>query len=378
MQIINDGIISGHGRIDTGIFRNRFYGQMEVLTGQRLTINAATEFDDPDDDAIPMANWGIIRVIGNEDFRAELEFNRAKSPPGAPLAPFENRQLTTAPLSGRDAGLIHVQYGVLRFNTGVSNQGAIAFTGGDNLVVGDVLNLPGDGMMLHDGLISIDGIGTHVVFENDLVNDGLLDIAVGVEPVDVLGTFSTSGTLQLEVEKDAPFRLNILGDALLDGILQVSLLGTSPMAGDAFGVLSATGDLTGIFSGQVLPSLGPDLGWTVDYDYVVDTVTLRILSLATVIGADFNGDGVVDDADLAIWELNYGLISGATALQGDADGDGDVDGDDFDEWLLQFGPVPGIGSGAGAEGLANVPEPSSFVLFTVAGLLALAYRRRKL
>ena len=375
MQVVNDGVITGRGEIHTGIFRNRYLGTVEVLQGQRMVISATAGFADIDLDAAPMVNWGVIRVIGNNDFHAELEFDRIPTTGGLP-APFQNRQLTAVPLVGRAAGLIHVQNGKLRFGTGLENQGTLAFTGGDNLVVGNVVNLPGDGLLLADGVISVDGIGTHVVFEDDLTNGGVMDIASTVAPVDVIGNFETTGTFQLELTKGAPFRMNIIGDALLDGILKVSLFGASPMAGDAFGVLAATRELSGIFTGQVLPTLGTDLGWTVDYDYILDTVTLRILSLATVTGADFNGDGVVDGEDLAIWETNFGITDGATALQGDADGDGDVDGDDYDEWLMQLGPVP-PGSGAGTDRIGLVPEPSGIVLLATSALFALALRRRK-
>jgi T5SS/PEP-CTERM-associated repeat protein len=373
MRIVNDGIITGDGYIDTGIFRNRYLGVMEVFSGQRMVINASAGFADPDEDAPPMVNWGVIRVLGNEDFRAELEFDRIPTSGGLP-APFQNRQLTTVPLVGRAAGLIHVQDGMLRFRTGLENQGSLAFTGGENLIIGDVLNLAGDGVLLADGVISIDGVETHVVFEGDVTNDGVMDIGASSEAVDVLGDFSTTGSLQLELTPLSPFRINVLGDADVDGRLQVSLLGLSPSAGDAFGVLSATGDLTGIFTEQQLPSLATDLGWTVDYDYDIDTITLRVLSLTTVVGADFNGDGVVNLEDLAIWELNFGITEGASPLQGDADGDGDVDGDDFDAWVMQM--TPGAGGGAGSEGLGNVPEPTGLALALVASVLALAPRRR--
>jgi len=373
MRVVNDGVIIGAGEIQTGIFRNRYLGLVEVLQGQKMVVTATAAYEDVDEDAVPMVNWGVIRVTGTEEFQAELEFDRIPTTGGLPT-PFQNRRLTTVPLVGRTGGLIHVQDGKLRFRTGLDNQASLAFTGGENLVVGDVVNLPGDGALVEDGVISVDGIGTHVVFEGDLLNGGVFDIAAVAAPVDVLGNFSTSGTLALELVEDAPFRLNILGDVLLDGVLNVTLSGASPMAGDVFGILSATGELAGIFTSQVLPALGPDMGWTVDYNYVIDTVTLRILSLATVTGADFNGDGVVDGADLAIWETNFGITDGATALQGDADGDGDVDGDDYDAWLGQLGPVPG--SGAGQEGFGNVPEPSSIVLAILPALLAFVRRRR--
>jgi hypothetical protein len=221
--------------------------------------------------------------------------------------------------------------------------------------------------------MTIDGIGTHVVFEGILDNGGVLDVGSDAATVDVLGDFSTSGTLQLELSTGLPVRLNIVNDAILDGILQIALFGASPAAGDSYGILAATGELSGIFSGQVFPTLAPGLGWTVDYDYTVDTVTLRVLSTAMVIGADFNGDGVINLEDLAILEMNFGIMSGATGLQGDADGDGDVDGDDYDIWLMTMTP----GAGAGSEHLAAVPEPSSFVLAILASMLAAAPRRRR-
>src|SRR5690606_17561901 len=47
---------------------------------------------------------------------------------------------------------------------------------------------------------------------------------------------------------------------------------------------------------------------------------------------DINGDGVVNQADLALWQAGFGTAAGATPAQGDADGDGAVDGHDFLRW----------------------------------------------
>jgi hypothetical protein len=149
------------------------------------------------------------------------------------------------------------------------------------------------------------------------------------------------------------------------------------MLGDEYQSLGARGDVNGIFTNLIMPNLGPGLSMFPVYDRVADTVTLVVATLVGVMGADFNGDGVVNGLDLAIWQQNVGVRMGATGAQGDADGDGDVDGADFLAWQQQLGPVPGSGSGSGSQQLgANVPEPGSFALVLVA-TLALASCRRQ-
>jgi hypothetical protein len=126
-----------------------------------------------------------------------------------------------------------------------------------------------------------------------------------------------------------------------------------------------------------MPPLGGGLTMFPVYDRAADTVTLVVASLMGVMGADFNGDGVVNGLDLAIWQQNVGIDMGATGAQGDADGDGDVDGDDFLIWQQTLGPVPGAGSGSGAHQLGgNVPEPGSLMLVLAASLALAAYRRK--
>jgi hypothetical protein len=87
------------------------------------------------------------------------------------------------------------------------------------------------------------------------------------------------------------------------------------------------------------------------------------------VGANFDGLGVVDAADLAIWKANFG--TGTTQPQGDADGDGDVDGGDFLVWQRQLGTTPAAAAAASA-----VPEPAGCAL-ALAGLAAVAGFRRR-
>ncbi len=94
--------------------------------------------------------------------------------------------------------------------------------------------------------------------------------------------------------------------------------------------------------------------------------------------ADFNVDFVVDEADLAIWETNFGAASGADQSMGDADSDTDVDGNDFLQWQQEFG----LGSGAIAASAAStlavaaVPEPSAAFLLVAAAALLVVRRKR--
>jgi hypothetical protein len=91
-----------------------------------------------------------------------------------------------------------------------------------------------------------------------------------------------------------------------------------------------------------------------------------VLSAIPNFAADFNNDGQVDAADLAILKGGFGLGAGALQAQGDADGDGAVNGSDFLIWQRQA-------TGVAATGATNaVPEPhaATSLLVLLAGQLA--------
>jgi hypothetical protein len=93
-----------------------------------------------------------------------------------------------------------------------------------------------------------------------------------------------------------------------------------------------------------------------------------VTTFAAPLAGDFNGNGSVDQADLAAWNAGYGMSSGATSANGDADGDGDVDGSDFLVWQQNLGATQSAPAVAGA---AAVPEPQAGLLMVLAagGLL---------
>jgi len=82
--------------------------------------------------------------------------------------------------------------------------------------------------------------------------------------------------------------------------------------------------------------------------------------------ADFTEDGVVDAADLAQWQGDFGLNPDS-----DADDDGDSDGADFLVWQRQYEGTPQL--------VANthpVPEPNTALLFFAAFASVVAFRMR--
>lgn len=73
------------------------------------------------------------------------------------------------------------------------------------------------------------------------------------------------------------------------------------------------------------------------------------------IAGDFDGNGMVDAADLAQWEGDYGINGDS-----DADGDGDSDGADFLVWQQNFGTGVAMAANSTA-----VPEPAACLLLSM-------------
>jgi hypothetical protein len=105
-------------------------------------------------------------------------------------------------------------------------------------------------------------------------------------------------------------------------------------------------------------------------DYTPTSVILNFVT-APSFNSDWDGDGTVTAADLAIWRTNFGMMVPPGTL-GDANGDGLVDGSDFSIWQRQLGTMPIVAAGGPASGA--VPEPASAALLLTA--LAFAARRR--
>jgi T5SS/PEP-CTERM-associated repeat protein len=400
-QLLNDGVITGGGFIQTGVFVNRYFGEVRVNPAQSLVIEASAEFLTPAQDNPPLANFGNIQVLGSGDLYAELEFERAPDTPLEPIQPFLNLRVPRpvgAPPADFYGGLISAQHSRLRFRSGLLNIGMVAFTAGENYVTGNVINGVDPDFLADPGIIVFRGPGTKVVFENDLIcGVGVCDVGAGVT-IDVLAdhTFITAGDLRINLNPINPSHITSAGDVGIAGKLTVNMSGFSPGSlaiGDSFEIISFAGDIGGVdlsdplrpvvdfsvapvFSQIQVPnlvSLGLPVGTVLIPEFTPSSVLLTIRSLIGFIGPDFNGDNIVDFLDLEIWKMNKGILSGATVLQGDANGDGAVNGTDYLIWFSQLGmpPMPGAGSGS------SVPEPASLAMLSIAAMLALAFGRRR-
>ncbi|TWT43222.1 peptidylprolyl isomerase [Botrimarina hoheduenensis] len=94
-----------------------------------------------------------------------------------------------------------------------------------------------------------------------------------------------------------------------------------------------------------------------------NVVLINSVSVLNLLPGDYDRDGDVDNADLAVWQADYGVTSRAEA---DGNGDGVVDLADFTLWRDSFtGPLMAVA----------VPEPAGVALVGLFGLL-IGVRRR--
>jgi hypothetical protein len=380
VHVLNDGVITGDGYIGTGRLLNRSLGEIRVDAGSTLVVDANGGFDlNLNPPVLPLQNYGLVAAVGSESARAEVEFVGVSLPgtnPNSVNETFFNGRLDSAEIlaqvnGGRTFGLIHAQYGTVRFRSGLRNQGEMAFTAGDNIVSGDTINLGPGGTgttTLDRGVITVTGNGTTVVFEDDLTNQGNITVDPGTF-LSVLGDFNaSSGTLNLRFgggfSNAIIGHVSVGGDALLGGTLNVSLGSNPPnfMIGDSFEILSTAGQLVGTFA-EMIPPLPGGLTLVPVYDYVAGTVTLEVSPFTpTGVLGDYNNNGIVDAPDYVVWRDMPATLSNEGASPGI------VDQADYDFWRARFGAT----SGSGAALSAAVPEPSATMLALWA-LLATAF-----
>jgi len=197
----------------------------------------------------------------------------------------------------------------------------------------------------------------------------------GANAINVDGDFdlASSGTLQIDLSEIGFASLNISGDATLDGLIDIDLVGGfAPGEGQAFTILTANNILTG------LGDITFDLPANFSADIVDMTSLVLTFNPVTVLFGDADNDLAVAGSDLLAVTNNFGSTGPADGLLlGDADDDGAVAGSDLLAVTNNFGAT--AGAGALADGNSAVPEPMSWVmLLGGASLLTVVSRRQSL
>lgn len=159
---------------------------------------------------------------------------------------------------------------------------------------------------------------------------------------------------------DSPSRgdggFSAFGSVLGNGMTVVDAIGDLPLPSDfGFSIGSPFNDLP----------LRNFSGTSINQVRVANTVTVNSVKVLNLAAGDFDRNGVVNQADLAILKANYGLTSGAFFDKGDANMDGDVDGGDFLLWQRSVGMT--------TTPISSVPEPAAGIL---AAMAALGFARR--
>jgi hypothetical protein len=143
--------------------------------------------------------------------------------------------------------------------------------------------------------------------------------------------------------------------------------------------LTAAGTVGPYTRVDALLTLPIDIEQTTDLEggngEVAATGTLNAMSSFYValsgIPGDFQLDGDVDNADLAVWRTGFGLATSATPGNGDANSDGQVSGADFLIWQRNHGIQPPTI----VSGIAPAPEPATLGACVVA-IAALSIMQR--
>jgi hypothetical protein len=204
----------------------------------------------------------------------------------------------------------------------------------------------------------------------DALVNGPMVLTNGAVPMaDVLaaGTAFSSYLLHFDPVSSSPTLESVLGAINFRGEILAVVWDAASLADtdDELGSIGDYGDQAdrGMdFSTAGMVAISADQH-TLSFDLDVlgsQMLQFRVLT-TTVDGPDFNGDGVVNGLDLAVWQSGFGLNA-----TGDADGDGDTDGRDFLAWQReQVNPLTSF---------VAVPEPTSLLL---ASLVAMSFGVRR-
>lgn len=246
------------------------------------------------------------------------------------------------------------------------NSGVTLTTYGETLIDAEG-RIELQGGKLDTQFVNIDGgtlTGVGEVFAGTgPVTSPVRNLSGRIEPGVPVGLLTLQGDLSNQADGTLAFelggltaitqydRLAVDRFAFLDGILEVSLIDLggrlfNPSVGNTFTILTAGEEVFGTFETLLLPA-----GFTWDVIYNPTSVVLAVTGLG--LQGDFNGNGIVDAADYAVWRDTLG------------------DATNYDLWKSNFGKPSGIGTGA------EVPEPAGWIAAIIAVVIGALSRKRR-
>ncbi|HYO23569.1 MAG TPA: hypothetical protein VEQ85_01330, partial [Lacipirellulaceae bacterium] len=254
-----------------------------------------------------------------------------------------------------------------------------SLTGGPNSSISGHSSGGGSGATVYE----IGGLNTSTTFQGNII-DGRTDLnPISTTSIVKVGT----GTLTLtdpvdvnDVNGLAPEPVYTGFTKILGGTLSIQ----TPYLADGSDVYIASGavfDLnTGVGTIDVIDSLilnnvpmapgtygAPGSGASFTSTFFSGTGQLQVTTLGVApVAGDFDGNGTVQAADLAVLQQSFGYSRG-----GDLDQDGDTDGNDFVLWQ-RLGVSPTLAAGGA------VPEPAAGLLAALVLPALAAARRRRL
>jgi Spherulation-specific family 4 len=98
-----------------------------------------------------------------------------------------------------------------------------------------------------------------------------------------------------------------------------------------------------------------------------------LVNAVAAINADYNGNGVVDAADYAIWRKSIGQTGVSLAADGNIDNF--IDDGDYDVWRAHFGETAVTGSRETTTFHGAIPEPTGIILCLIAAMVAAIWVR---
>lgn len=344
LQLEGTQTIDGSGEMDTDGIRGSPGGGIEVVNNGSLTFG-------PDFTFHSRRNGSRI-IVSGPNFTNEgtivadvNEYNNGDDVPAPGL---------TIAIGGGLNGRQLLQNGLVQVVDGyeirveafeIHNAGEIELRGGD--LTGSGVELINTGVVRGRGTFASTGDG-------QFVNQG--EVAVGnleafdeaaAEPIgrlQVAADFHQTelGKLSFDLAGQVAGtdfdQLSIFGSATLAGELEVSLLeGFTPIAGEAYPLITATDGITGEFDLVSIIGSGLSLDWSLIY-------TANVVSIAfDFLPGDFNADGAITGGDFLAWQRGESSDPFSTA--------------ELANWQSTYGSPA-----ASDTATQTVPEPSSLVL----------------